>query len=100
MKVTGTMAMDRNELDGITEKQPVTDIQIIGASGGANITAGHRNTTTYCGGCTITFSEIATRLLTYLDRACYNFCIAIYHSDCIRTEFVDIESVAYTVDIQ
>ena len=50
MKVTGTMAVDRNELDGITVKQPVTDIQIIGASGGANITAGHRNTITYCGG--------------------------------------------------
>jgi len=39
MKVTGTLATDRNESDGITE-HPVTDIQIINASGGANTTAG------------------------------------------------------------
>ena len=69
--------MDRNELDGITEKQPVTDIQIIGASGGANITADTETLQPSAEDGTITFSEIATRLLTYLDRACYNFCIAI-----------------------
>ena len=47
VKVTGTLATDRNELGGITEIHPVTDIQIISAnpkssgSGGANnITAG------------------------------------------------------------
>jgi hypothetical protein len=34
VKVTGTLATDRNELGGITEIHPVTDIQIIGASGG------------------------------------------------------------------
>jgi hypothetical protein len=33
VKVTGTLATDRNELGGITEIHPVTDIQIIGASG-------------------------------------------------------------------
>jgi hypothetical protein len=35
VKVTGTLATDRNELGGITEIHPVTDIQIISASGGA-----------------------------------------------------------------
>jgi hypothetical protein len=35
VKVTGTLATDRNELGGITEIHPVTDIQIIGATGGA-----------------------------------------------------------------
>jgi hypothetical protein len=35
VKVTGTLATDRNELGGITEIHPVTDIQIIGASGGS-----------------------------------------------------------------
>jgi hypothetical protein len=39
VKVTGTLATDRNELGGITEIHPVTDIQIISASGN-NITAG------------------------------------------------------------
>jgi hypothetical protein len=43
VKVTGTLATDRNELGGITEIHPVTDIQIISASSGSganNTTAG------------------------------------------------------------
>jgi hypothetical protein len=41
VKVTGTLATDRNELGGITEIHPVTDIQIIGASGGGSGAQSH-----------------------------------------------------------